>query len=60
MNRDQIKGRAEQVKGQLKETTGKAVNSERLRSEGVADQVAGKAQAKVGDLKNKVARNIDK
>jgi len=55
MNKDQVKGRVEDVKGKIKETAGKAVGNDRLRSEGVADQVAGKSQAAYGDAKKKVA-----
>jgi uncharacterized protein YjbJ (UPF0337 family) len=54
MNKDQVKGRAEDVKGKIKETTGKVVGNDRLRAEGIADQVAGKSQATYGDAKEKV------
>lgn len=53
MNEDQIKGRAKDVKGKIKEATGKVVDSDRLKGEGVADQVAGKSQAAYGDAKQK-------
>ena len=53
MNKDQVKGRAEDVKGKVKETAGKVVGNDRLRVEGVADQVAGKSQAAYGDAKQK-------
>jgi len=51
MNKDQVKGRAETAKGNVKEATGKAVGNERLAAEGRADQAAGKVQSKVGDAK---------
>ena len=54
MNKDQVKGRVEDVKGKIKEATGKVVGNERLRGEGIADQVAGKSQATYGDAKEKV------
>jgi uncharacterized protein YjbJ (UPF0337 family) len=54
MNKDQVKGRVEDVKGKIKETAGKAVGNDRLRTEGVVDQVAGKSQATYGDAKEKV------
>lgn len=60
MNKDQVKGRVEDVKGKIKETAGKAVGNDRLAAEGQVDQVAGKTQAKVGDAKESVKKTIDK
>jgi uncharacterized protein YjbJ (UPF0337 family) len=60
MNKDQVKGRAEEVKGNIKEGVGKAVGNDRLRGEGVADQVAGKTQAGYGDAKEKATAVIDR
>ena len=60
MNKDQVKGRAEDAKGKVKEVAGKAVGNERLESEGKTDQVKGKAQAGYGDAKENVKDVIDK
>jgi uncharacterized protein YjbJ (UPF0337 family) len=60
MNKDQVKGRAEQVKGNIKEGVGKAVGNDRLRGEGKVDQVAGKTQAGYGDAKDKAEEVIDR
>lgn len=60
MNKDQVEGRAEDVKGKIKEAVGDAVGNDRLKSEGQVDQVAGKTQATVGDAKEKVKDAIDK
>jgi len=54
MNKDQVKGRAEQVKGAIKSTTGKVVGNTKLEVEGELDKVGGKAQATYGDLKEDV------
>ena len=54
MNKDQVKGRAEQVKGSVKETTGKVVGNKKLESEGEIDKATGKARADYGDLKEDV------
>jgi len=35
---DKAKNKGEQIKGKVKETTGKAVGNERLEAEGAADQ----------------------
>ncbi len=60
MNKDQVKGRVEQAKGSIKETTGKAVGNTKLQSEGTVDKVAGKVQANYGDAKEKLKHAIDK
>ena len=51
MNKDQVKGRAQQAKGSIKETTGKVVGSKKLEAEGKLDKAAGKTQATYGDMK---------
>jgi uncharacterized protein YjbJ (UPF0337 family) len=60
MNKDQVKGRAEQAKGNVKEQAGKAVGNPNLRDEGKVDKVTGKAQATYGDTKEKVKNAVDK
>lgn len=60
MNKDQVNGRAETAKGNVKEAAGKIVGNERLASEGRAEQAAGKVQATVGDVKNDVGNAIKK
>ena len=60
MNKDQVKGRVEQAKGSVKETTGKVVGNPNLQGEGAIDKAAGKAQATYGDLKEKVKDAVDK
>ena len=64
-NKDEVRGRADRVKGQMKETVGKASDNERLRNEGVADQAGGRVQEglgrgrrKVGDAIKNVGRKI--
>ena len=54
MNKDQIKGRVEQVTGQVKETAGKVVGNDRLETEGKAERLKGKVQAGYGDAKEDV------
>ena len=58
MNKDQVNGRAETLKGDVKEATGKLVGNERIASEGRAEQAAGKVQSTVGDVKNDVGNAI--
>lgn len=58
MNKDQVNGRMETAKGNVKEAAGKVVGNDRLAAEGRADQVAGKVQSTAGDLKNKAGDAI--
>ncbi len=60
MNKDQVKGRVEEAKGSIKQTTGKVVGNRDLQVEGALDKAAGKAQAGYGDAKEKVKKAIDK
>jgi uncharacterized protein YjbJ (UPF0337 family) len=49
--KDQASGTAKDLKGQAKEAAGKLTNDPNLRDEGRADQVEGKVEKKVGDIK---------
>lgn len=60
MNKDQVKGRAQEAKGDIKEAAGKLVGNQKLRGEGLIDQAKGKAQAGLGDAKEKVKDAIDR
>jgi uncharacterized protein YjbJ (UPF0337 family) len=52
MDKDRIKGSAQQAKGTVKEIAGKATGDAKLESEGKADKVAGKVQNAIGGLKD--------
>ena len=60
MNKDQVNGRAETLKGDVKEAAGKVVGNERLTAEGRAEQAAGKVQSTVGDVKSDVGNAVKK
>ena len=49
--KDKAAGNAKNLKGKVKEAAGKAVGNSNLRDEGRADQIEGKIQKKVGDIK---------
>jgi uncharacterized protein YjbJ (UPF0337 family) len=49
--KDNLKGRANQVKGAIKEKAGQASGNEELQDRGTAERVAGTIQRKVGDVK---------
>jgi uncharacterized protein YjbJ (UPF0337 family) len=54
MNRDQIEGAAKDIGGKIQEEAGKLVGSKEQQAKGLMDQVEGKAQQQVGDLKEAV------
>jgi uncharacterized protein YjbJ (UPF0337 family) len=48
---DQIKGKFHEVKGKIKETAGQAVGNPDLEAEGRVENLDGKVQTKVGQIK---------
>ena len=54
MNKDQVKGRVEEVKGAIKEKTGQVTGKVDLEDRGTMEKVAGKAQKTYGDVKERV------
>jgi uncharacterized protein YjbJ (UPF0337 family) len=52
MDNDRLKGSATNMGGKLKEGAGKVTGDEKLRSEGVMDQIKGKLQNAFGGLKD--------
>ena len=67
MNKDELDGKADALKGRVKQGVGDLTDNDRLRDEGVADEAAGnikegvgKARRKVGDAIEDVADKIKK
>ena len=54
MDKDRIKGSAEQAKGKVKEVVGKVTGDSKTEAEGKTDQVKGKVRNTVGGLKDAV------
>ena len=52
MDKDRIKGIADQAKGAVKETAGKVLGDAKLKAEGKADKVKGKIENAVGGVKD--------
>ncbi|MBV9993478.1 MAG: CsbD family protein [Alphaproteobacteria bacterium] len=59
MDKDRIKGMADQAKGSIKETAGKATGDAKLQAEGQADKVKGKVENAVGGAKDAVREAAD-
>jgi uncharacterized protein YjbJ (UPF0337 family) len=57
MDKDRIKGSANQTKGEIKEAVGRATGDTKLKAEGTMDKATGKVQSAVGGLKD-AARSI--
>lgn len=60
MNKDQVKGRAEQVAGKTKAGIGKVTKDETLKNKGRMEEVAGKARATYGDAKHELDKDRDR
>jgi len=52
IDKDRVKGSAEQAKGKVKEWAGKVTGDSKTEAEGKADQVKGKVQNTVGGIKD--------
>jgi len=59
MNRDELEGRTEQVKGKVKKAVGDLTDDERLHDEGAADEAAGDVQEGYGKARRKVGEAIE-
>ena len=57
-NRDEVRGKVDQVKGRVKESVGKMSDDEELRNEGEADQIAGNVEEGFGKGRRKVGEAI--
>jgi uncharacterized protein YjbJ (UPF0337 family) len=59
MNRDELEGKGEQLKGKVKQGLGDLTDNERLHDEGVADEAAGDVQEGFGRARRKVGEAIE-
>jgi len=56
MDKNRLKGSAEQAKGIVKQTAGKALGDSKLEAEGKAERMGGKIRNAVGGLKDILRR----
>lgn len=59
MNSDELKGKAEAVKGKIKQAAGNLTDDPDLHDEGVVDEAAGKTQEAFGRGRRKVGEVIE-
>ena len=57
---DRVEGAARNVGGKIKEGVGKAVGDEKLKREGQADQVKGRAENAIGGIKDAAREKLDR
>ncbi len=60
MNKDQIKGKIEQIKGDLKERFGGATKDRKTQAEGWAENKKGKVQEKIGEMEREAERESER
>lgn len=59
MNQDELKGKADQLKGKVKQGVGDLTDNERLHDEGVADEAGGEVKEGFGRARRKVGEAIE-
>lgn len=59
MNRDELDGKGDQLKGKLKQAAGDLTDNDRLHDEGVADEAAGDVQEGFGRGRRKIGEAIE-
>ena len=59
MNKDELKGKAENLKGRVKDALGSLTGDKRKQAEGFIDRVRGTVRGKFGKAKREVSREYD-
>jgi uncharacterized protein YjbJ (UPF0337 family) len=57
-NKDEVQGKADQVKGRVKQAAGDLAKDDQLRNEGAADEVKGAVEEGVGTGRRKAGEAI--
>jgi len=59
MNRDEVEGKSDQLKGKIKQAAGDLTDDADLHSEGVADEASGNVQEGFGTAKRKTGEVLE-
>lgn len=59
MNKDELNGKGDQVKGKVKQAWGDLTDNDRVHDEGVADEASGQIQEGFGKARRKVGEAIE-
>jgi uncharacterized protein YjbJ (UPF0337 family) len=60
MDKDRIKGSADQAKGAVKDAAGKIAGDQKLQAEGKADKVKGKVESAIGGAKDSMRDQLNR
>lgn len=60
MNKDQVKGAIKDIAGKVQEEAGKLVGNKEQQAKGLQNQVEGKAEKRLGDVKEIVKEAVNK
>ncbi|WP_027797739.1 CsbD family protein [Paraburkholderia acidipaludis] len=60
MDNDRIKGAAKEIKGSIKEATGKITGNRETELEGKVEKATGTVQRNIGEAKDKVRDKLEK
>ena len=58
-NKDEMKGKTDEVKGRIKGAAGDLTDNDELRDDGAADELKGSAQDEFGKGKKKIGNALD-
>jgi uncharacterized protein YjbJ (UPF0337 family) len=59
MNRDEVEGKAKEVKGKVKQSIADLTDDDRLHDEGAGDEAEGEVQQGLGKARRKVGEAIE-
>ena len=60
MDKDRIKGAADQAKGTVKKVVGKAIGDQKMQTEGTINKLTGKVESAVGGAKDTLRNKATK
>jgi uncharacterized protein YjbJ (UPF0337 family) len=60
MDKDQVKGAADQAKGVVKEVVGKTIGDKKMQAKGTVEKLTGNLESAVGDAKETIGAVIYK
>jgi uncharacterized protein YjbJ (UPF0337 family) len=60
MDKDRVRGIADEAKGFVKSAVGKATGDSKLQAEGAADKIKGKAENAIGGAQDAVRETTDR
>lgn len=58
INKDQVKGRASEITGTVKETVGRILGNDQLEADGSVEKSMGAIQKAFGDVKESIKKSV--